>query len=560
MRKWGSGSLGKARPSRLRTIRIYLLGILVCTFLFFSSSLVSLVRQKDSAMAFPASILRAEGERIAAGLDIGVQRLAADVLSPANMAALRSIPGAEPLTDKTRGLRDKLNSLKKRYPAMQHLMVLNAGRLVYPAIASSDAANKSSDRQQPDAGGGDEAALAKALAAQSSARQLPGQSGIIEKTVRWDEQALQIFSRTSAEQDGPVYTLAFSISRKSIQDTFLRELAPKDEAEKLIRITLEETAGEEWFSDNSAGLDLDLSAVLKPWKLRLSHPSGPEAEAAIRREMVFLVLSVIMFFSVLGLGVYLLVAVSQDMHWYQVRSDFVSGVSHELKTPLSLIRLYSETLADSEHEFSEADRSKYLRIIAKESERLSRLIDNVLSFSQIDRGEKRRDIKEGDLAKTVSQTAENYAEYLVLRGFTVKTGFQPDLPPVCFSPEQVSQVILNLMDNARKYSGESRLIRVHMWKDGNEVVVEVQDFGLGIPAEERGKIFEPFYRTAVATEKGGCGLGLFLVQEVMKDHGGRIEVESEVGKGSRFRLRFPVANTAANNIKISKTGRSAVAN
>ena len=271
---------------------------------------------------------------------------------------------------------------------------------------------------------------------------------------------------------------------------------------------------------------------------------GDTSNIAFQHQVWTIGLSAFMFFSVLVLGVYLLIVVSQDMHWYQARSDFVSGVSHELKTPLSLIRLYSETLADGEHDFSEADRQNYIRIIAKESERLSRLIDNVLSFSQIERGTRRYDMKEGDLTATIKDTVENYTEYLVLRGFSVKTGLQPYLPPVRFSAEQVSQMVLNLMDNARKYSGQSRLIRVHMWRENGEVVVEVQDFGLGIPAEQKEKIFQPFYRLPVASEKGGVGLGLYLVHEVMKDHGGKVEVESEVGKGSRFRLRFPIVPSA----------------
>ncbi|MBN1570793.1 MAG: sensor histidine kinase, partial [Acidobacteria bacterium] len=117
----------------------------------------------------------------------------------------------------------------------------------------------------------------------------------------------------------------------------------------------------------------------------------------------------------------------------------------------------------------------------------------------------------------------------------------PNLPPVKFNAEKVSQVILNLLDNARKYSGKSRLIRVNLWLQEGEVVVEVQDKGLGISDEEKVKIFEPFYRASKGTEKGGSGLGLYLVSEVMKEHGGRIELESAVDMGSSFRLFFPVS-------------------
>jgi signal transduction histidine kinase len=265
-------------------------------------------------------------------------------------------------------------------------------------------------------------------------------------------------------------------------------------------------------------------------------------EAALRhahREVWFLGSSAAMFLCILVLGVYLLIRVSRDIHWFQLRSDFVSGVSHELKTPLSLIRLYSETLADEKQNYPPEERHNYIRIIARESERLTRLIDNILDFSKIEQGRRRHELQEADLAATVKQTVEDYSEYLFLRGFTVKTGIQPDLPPVRFNREQVSQMILNLMDNARKYSDKSRLIRVHMWRERNDVVVEIQDYGFGIPAEEQEKIFEPFYRMPKGSEKGGCGLGLYLVRNVIDGHGGRIEVVSQVGKGSRFRLILP---------------------
>ncbi len=284
------------------------------------------------------------------------------------------------------------------------------------------------------------------------------------------------------------------------------------------------------------------------WRFQVPAVAIQTSEAAAHRELWFIGLSVVMFLCVLSLGIYLLIRVSWDIRWFQLRSDFVSGVSHELKTPLSLIRLYSETLVGDEQGFPPEERKSFIRIIARESERLSRLIDNVLDFTKIEQGRKRYDLSEGDLAATVSQTVEDYSDYLNLRGYTVRTGIQPNLPPVKFSREEVSQAVLNLMDNARKYSGTSRLIRVHMWLQDQEVAIEVQDYGIGIPGDEKEKIFQPFYRVANQTEKGGCGLGLYLVRQVMDGHRGRIEVESDVGKGSRFRLFFPVARTAEGSL------------
>jgi two-component system phosphate regulon sensor histidine kinase PhoR len=241
----------------------------------------------------------------------------------------------------------------------------------------------------------------------------------------------------------------------------------------------------------------------------------------------------------MGIGVKLFIQVSWDIQWFKLRSEFVSGVSHEFKTPLSLIRLYSETLASAKQEFSAEDQSNYIRIIARESDRMSRMMDNVLNFANMEQGRRRYEMREGDIRETVTQTVNDYSEYLTWHGFYVRCSVWPQVPPVLFNPQQVSEMILNLLDNARKYSGNSRQIRVNVWVQDEEVVVEVRDHGIGIASGEKDKIFQPFYRVSRGQEQGGCGLGLYLVDQVMKGHGGRVEVESEINKGSRLRLIFP---------------------
>jgi two-component system, OmpR family, phosphate regulon sensor histidine kinase PhoR len=275
-------------------------------------------------------------------------------------------------------------------------------------------------------------------------------------------------------------------------------------------------------------------------------------DLSAKRQVYLTIFAIIMFLWILGIVLYLLIRVSGDIRWFQQRADFVSGVSHEFKTPLSLIRLYSETLANDENEFSPEERKNYIRIINRESERMSRLIDNVLDFSKIEQGRVRHELQEGDLGAAVSQTVADYSEYLEWRGFAVKISIWPNLPLAKFNAEQVSQVMVNLIDNARKYSGKSRLIRVNVWALNNEVVVEVQDKGLGISDEEKTRIFEPFYRASKGSEKGGCGLGLYLVSEVMREHGGRIELESEVDKGSSFRLFFPISRARQQKVRKHK--------
>ncbi len=276
---------------------------------------------------------------------------------------------------------------------------------------------------------------------------------------------------------------------------------------------------------------------------RVSTGASPSVQAQAHRELWFVGISIFMFLSILGIVLLLFVRVTWDIRWFELRSDFVSGVSHEFKTPLSLIRLYSETLAGNEQAFTPEDRRNYIRIIARESERMSRLIDNVLDFSKMEQSGKRHELPEGNLTDTISQAIQDYSEYLMWRGFDLKAFIKPQLPLLRFNPEQVSQMILNLLDNARKYSGSSRLIRLHAYARVSDVVIEVQDNGIGIPAEEKDKIFLPFYRISNASDTGGCGLGLYLVSQVMNEHGGSVEVQSEVNRGSLFRLVFPIGKS-----------------
>lgn len=262
----------------------------------------------------------------------------------------------------------------------------------------------------------------------------------------------------------------------------------------------------------------------------------------VKQELIFRGLSAAMFLSIMGLGIFLLIRIMRALNWMELRNDFVNSVSHELKTPLSLIRLYSETLAEGG--FGEEERLNYIRIIARESRRLTSMIDNILDYANIEHGQKKHEAKAGDLSAAVASTVENYSGYIASEGFRVETDIPESLPRVLFDRSEIVQLIVNLLDNAKKYSGESKLIRVRMWAKDHEVALAVEDFGIGIPAEEQTRIFEPFYQASAGGSKRGSGLGLYLVRHIMDGLGGRIDLTSEVGRGSRFTLFFPVVKCA----------------
>jgi len=231
--------------------------------------------------------------------------------------------------------------------------------------------------------------------------------------------------------------------------------------------------------------------------------------------------------------------VSREARMTQLRADFVNGVTHDLKTPVSIMRLYGETLL-RQRDLSEADRRDFYRVIARESARLGRLVDQVLTFSQAERGDIRYDMQTGDPAPVIAGIVDDYGEWLEHIGFRVERELPASAPPVRFDAAALSQAVVNLLDNAVKYSGASRTIAARLTASDARVTFEVEDHGVGIPAADRDRIFDRFYRAANDTGKGGSGLGLFMVRHIMEAHGGSADVESEPGRGSTFRLVFPV--------------------
>lgn len=224
----------------------------------------------------------------------------------------------------------------------------------------------------------------------------------------------------------------------------------------------------------------------------------------------------------------------------QRRSEFLAGISHELKTPLTLIMLYAETLLEKVDRPA-AKREGYYRIIERETRRLTQLVERILDFSRIEEGVKTYRLERGDLTGMVTQSVQSYREYLSAQGREVELAADAELPPVRFDSEALANAVINLVDNAAKYSQAPTGIRVRVRGRGSSVTIEVSDEGAGIPPEEQERIFERFYRAAGQTRAGGYGIGLFLVRDIMQAHGGRVEVDSEPGCGSTFRLVLPVA-------------------
>jgi signal transduction histidine kinase len=236
--------------------------------------------------------------------------------------------------------------------------------------------------------------------------------------------------------------------------------------------------------------------------------------------------------------------VSREMNLARLKSDFVANVSHELRTPLALIRLYAETLELGRLTSTEKYQ-EYFRIIREESERLSGLINNILDFSRIEAGRKEYDFKETNLAELVRSTLDSYRFQIEQNGFAFEEKIANDIPPVTVDPEAIARSLLNLVNNALKYSKDQKYIGVSLYRSNGSVNLEVQDHGIGIPKNEQDKIFEKFYRCGdpLVHNIKGSGLGLSLVRHIARAHGGDVRVESSPEKGSKFTITLPVART-----------------
>ncbi|MEI6210029.1 MAG: HAMP domain-containing sensor histidine kinase [bacterium] len=234
--------------------------------------------------------------------------------------------------------------------------------------------------------------------------------------------------------------------------------------------------------------------------------------------------------------------VQRQLELARMRTDFVSNVSHELRTPVTTVRLMSETLKAGRVTEAGATR-EYHEIIARESERLSRLVDNVLDFARLEEGRKQFQFESVDLQALAAGLCGTFRDYYGKDGYRFELVCAGEGPfEVQADAAAIEQVLFNLLDNAVKYSREeSRWARVALEATGDWVTLSVEDQGVGIPEKERERIFEKFYRCgdALTRKVRGSGLGLTLVRQIVLAHGGDIRVESRVGEGSKFSVRLP---------------------
>jgi signal transduction histidine kinase len=226
----------------------------------------------------------------------------------------------------------------------------------------------------------------------------------------------------------------------------------------------------------------------------------------------------------------------------QLRARFVTDVSHELRTPLTSIRMFAETLALG-RVIDPASQQRYLETIARESRRLARLVDDVLAFSKLEAGSARYSMERIALATAIEAALSTLEQPIQQKGFSVRVEIPQDVLEVDADEGAMEQALLNVLANAMKFSGDSREIGVSLRSLNGEAIIEISDQGIGIPAEHRRRIFERFFRIPLAEHQAvpGVGVGLTLVEGILKAHRGKVEVRDNTPKGVIFSLHLPVA-------------------
>ncbi len=284
--------------------------------------------------------------------------------------------------------------------------------------------------------------------------------------------------------------------------------------------------------------------TLYGWRLQIAPKQAPElivrSAERVYTESALIGLS----FGIILLGVgFLIYAAIKESRLNALRSEFIANVSHELKTPLSVVRMFSEMLMTGRVR-DDTKRTQYLQIIAHESERLSALIDNVLDFSAIERGKQVYQMREGDLSEIVTRAIDTLRYRLEREGAKVKLETKGTPPPVRFDEQAILLAVMNLLDNAMKY-GEGTPVEVTIEHGKRHVYVRVRDHGPGIPAEHHKRVFERFYRVRNAENTTrGSGIGLSLVKRIVEAHRGRAWIETAEGGGTLVSFSLPFADFA----------------
>ncbi len=290
-----------------------------------------------------------------------------------------------------------------------------------------------------------------------------------------------------------------------------------------------------------------------PWRLEVTYV-GRKGLGEISIFSNFYFWTIITLIIILVFGTALIVRiVAREMEILKIKSDFVSSVSHEFKTPLTSMKALTERLEKGK--VTQPTKMKqYISIISHDIDRLIRLVGNILNFANIEEGKKVYKKEETDIAIWLKEVINNYKKESIESGVSISAEIEDDLPVLSIDKDAMTQAIFNLLDNAVKFSRGEKMVRVTVEKNENLIIIKVKDKGIGIENDEKDKIFEKFYRgnSAVKYYIKGTGLGLSLVKYTVEAHNGHIVIESEPGWSTVFTITLPISDKKQGGINDKK--------
>lgn len=296
-------------------------------------------------------------------------------------------------------------------------------------------------------------------------------------------------------------------------------------------------------NEGTEGLFSQPLISLPQYELGIARRGGTIEQAVAKRKRQNLIsLGLLIVFLLFGLSL-VFRNIRREIELAENKADFVSNVSHEIRTPLALINMFAETLL-MDRVRTEEKKKEYYEIITKEVGRLSNMVNRILSFSKMEANKRSYNKQPLSLTEVAREVAGTYSYHLESNGFAYSFTAGEDVPHIEADREALIEVMVNLIDNAMKYSDGQKQVDIRTGSENGMACIEIADHGMGIPKDKLHKLFDKFYRvpTGDVHEVQGAGLGLSIVKQIVDAHKGKILVESTPGKGSSFRLLFPAIN------------------
>jgi signal transduction histidine kinase len=369
-----------------------------------------------------------------------------------------------------------------------------------------------------------------------------GKNGLSSIPINSAELAAMYLSwnKNNSRQTGMV--IDFPTYLKYVSEKLIQKLDPNSSINVKIEDNNRRPVFSKVFKQETGYLSFPFPENLPKLKLLLSE-NKPGFIAALLKEgsgiylFIFILIALLM---VLGF-VFIMYTLNIELRLNKLKSEFISNVSHELKSPLTSIRMMTEMLHHKRVQ-TEERKAEYYSAMLEESKHLSHLIDNILDFSRMDDDRKKYDFTDLDLDELLLKFLESTRERLPESNFDIRYSRPDRVPVISADKNAILQVLYNLVDNAIKFSGASKQIDISLFSRNDEVLFCVKDYGIGIATKDQEKIFDRFYRGDEPQRLGikGSGIGLTIVQKIIEAHKGQLTLESKPGEGSTFCVHLPI--------------------